>query len=324
MTVWMAGPTECALLVAHRGGDALLRVLGGPLLCSLLATVVGTDVQVISLDVTAASASGSDSSSSRPAGVCRREFSRPAQQLRTHGGFAHPLLSADVKLLLPISAAQTYLVVPGSQWWVEEGGVGGVGGVGGEPVVAQACEVGLGSALLIDARTWRGRAAEPPPPGDTSGVGVDGDAPSGPSGPERRGGLGAIEVHYSKFANKQHAQLRRSVQRCASAETLLIVALRFAPRRAGSDPDVDGRTLRQAGRRGPAGSRRHRWAGPRPLGAAPDAGARGGCIARDAAPSDRCRVPGARGARVGAAPPPCTRLPRRVGRARHTVAHLPA
>ena len=102
--------------VLESGGETLLGALENPGLCGLLATVVGTDVQAISLRATAVGGAGG------AAGDVCREFPRAERQLQTHGAFAHPLLSADVRLLLPLSAPHTHLVTPGSQRRIEQSG----------------------------------------------------------------------------------------------------------------------------------------------------------------------------------------------------------
>ena len=159
------------------GGETLLGALENPGLCGLLATVVGTDVQAISLRATAVGGAGG------AAGDVCREFPRAERQLQTHGAFAHPLLSADVRLLLPLTP-QTHLVTPGSQRRIEQSG---------SRESAVRCETAPGSALLVDFRTWRG---------------------------DEQGAAMMLEVHYSKFANKQHASLRESVARLDSAGSL--------------------------------------------------------------------------------------------------------
>ena len=165
--------------VLGSGGETLLGALENAGLCGLLAAVVGTDVQAISLRATAVGGAGG------AAGDVCREFPRTERQLQTHGAFAHPLLSADVRLLLPLSAPHTHLVTPGSQRRIEQSG---------SRESAVRCETAPGSALLVDFRTWR-------------------------CCDEQQEGI-MLEVHYSKFANKQHASLRESVARLDGAGSL--------------------------------------------------------------------------------------------------------
>jgi hypothetical protein len=151
-------------------------------------------VQAISVHVHAAASTPESGAGHAPC----REYCRSEPQLRTHGAFSHPFLSSDVKLLLPLSSAGLDVsLVPGSQHWVE--GSGGGSSSGG---VEHGEHAALGSALLVDMRTWR-------------------------SGP--RAGAPVLEVHYSKFANKQHAALCESVARLDSAGLLGAAAGKSPP-----------------------------------------------------------------------------------------------
>ena len=131
-------------------GATLLRALEHERLCYLLAAIVGTDVQAISLQAKAISTSFAGPTVHKP----RREYSRSEPQLRTHGAFAHPFLSMEVKLLLPLSSAGVAInLIPGSQHAIE-----GTGNEHGSVI----CKVELGSALVVDMRTWRSYAHEQP------------------------------------------------------------------------------------------------------------------------------------------------------------------
>lgn len=148
-------------------GASLLRALEQRELCELLADIVGTDVQIISMQIHA----NTDPGSATTPEPCR-EYCRSESQLRTHGAFAHPFLSSDVKLLLPLSrSGVTVDLIPGSQHWIQ----------GSRTMInchsSEACRVQLGSALLVDMRTWRSYANEKPATG-----------------------LFALEVHYSKVS----------------------------------------------------------------------------------------------------------------------------
>ena len=87
-------PAETAVLETSSGAS-LLRALGQERLCQLLADVVGTDVQAISLQPQATAAAG-DAGGAAP--KPSREYCRSEPQLRTHGPFAHPFLCSHVKL----------------------------------------------------------------------------------------------------------------------------------------------------------------------------------------------------------------------------------
>ena len=129
-------------------GGSLLRALEQEPLCYLLAAIVGTDVQAISLQAVSSPFAGA--AEQKP----RREYCRSEPQLRTHGAFSHPFLSMDVKLLLPLSSAGVAInLIPGSQHAIE-----GTGNEHGSVI----CRVELGSAMLVDMRTWRSYAHEQP------------------------------------------------------------------------------------------------------------------------------------------------------------------
>lgn len=180
-------------------GATLLRALEQDQLCQLLAAIVGTDVQAIALRTQATAAAGAMQS------PCR-EYCRSEPQLRTHGAFAHPFLSSDVKMVLPLSSSgATIDVIPGSQRWVEGSGneFDGNGSV--------ACKIELGSALLVDMRTWRSYANKQPATGQF-----------------------ALEVHYSKVSN-----FRKFATELAVCSPTLLPASTWSHTRARTD-DVHG------------------------------------------------------------------------------------
>ena len=165
-------------------------------------------MQAISVRVHAAASTPESGAGHAPC----REYCRSEPQLRTHGAFSHPFLSSDVKLLLPLSSAGLDVsLVPGSQHWVE--GSGGGSSSGG---VEHGEHAALGSVLLVDMRTWR-------------------------SGP--RAGAPVLEVHYSKFANKQHAALCESVARLDSAGLLGAAAGKSPPSDNKNSSSSSSRTL---------------------------------------------------------------------------------
>lgn len=84
-------------------------------------------------------------------------------QLRTNGGFLHPLLSADLRLLVALTDSDPVLLKPRSHRRLPEDGDGALGG-GFVRWPAAA-----GSALLVDMLTLRKYA--PPSPGDGDGGG---------------------------------------------------------------------------------------------------------------------------------------------------------
>lgn len=147
-------PEETAVLETTSGAS-LLRALGQDRLCQLLADVVGTDVQAISLQPQTTAAAGGAAVT-----TLGREYCRSEPQLRTHGAFAHPFLCSHVKLLLPLSSSGVTIdLIPGSQHWIE----GSPKGIDLHSAVA--CKIELGSALLVDMRTWRSYVHEQPAAG---------------------------------------------------------------------------------------------------------------------------------------------------------------